>query len=215
MALPILYSFRRCPYAMRARLAIASSQIPCELREVVLKDKPAQLITLSAKATVPVLHTIDDKVIDESLDIAYWALNQNDPQQWLKSLSEQQHDQLHDLIARNDGEFKYFLDRYKYADRYPEHDEQYYREQGEKTLITLETLLNQNGCLLDESWTLADIALLPFIRQFAFVDKAWFDKAPYPHVRKWLNDFLNSDIFKQIMPKFSQWHEGDRPIIFP
>lgn len=215
MALPILYSFRRCPYAMRARLAIASSQIPCELREVVLKDKPAQLITLSAKATVPVLHTIDDKVIDESLDIAYWALNQNDPQQWLKSLSEQQHDQLHDLIARNDGEFKYFLDRYKYADRYPEHDEQYYREQGEKTLITLETLLSQNGCLLDESWTLADIALLPFIRQFAFVDKAWFDKAPYPHVRKWLNDFLNSDIFKQIMPKFSQWHEGDTPIIFP
>ena len=215
MALPILYSFRRCPYAMRARLAIASSKIPCELREVVLKDKPAQLISLSAKATVPVLHTTDGEVIDESIDIAYWALQQNDPQQWLQSLSMQQQEPLHELIALNDGEFKYFLDRYKYADRYPEHDEQYYREQGEKTLTKLETLLARNGCLLTTQWTLADIALLPFIRQFAFVDKAWFDSAPYPHVRRWLNDFLDSALFKQIMPKFAQWHEGDAPVRFP
>lgn len=215
MALPILYSFRRCPYAMRARLAIASSMIPCELREVVLKDKPAQLISLSAKATVPVLHTIDGEVIDESIDIAYWALQQNDPQQWLQSFSMQQQDQLRELIELNDGEFKYFLDRYKYADRYPEHDEQYYREQGEKTLTKLETLLARNGCLLTTQWTLADIALLPFIRQFAFVDKAWFDSAPYPHVRRWLNDFLDSALFKQIMPKFTQWHEGDAPVRFP
>lgn len=215
MALPILYSFRRCPYAMRARLAIASSQIACELREVVLKDKPAQLIALSAKATVPVLQTIDGQVIDESLDIAYWALNQNDPERWLQSLSEQQQAQLSELIELNDGEFKYFLDRYKYADRFPEYSEQYYREQGEKTLLKLEGLLSENGCLLRENWTMADIALLPFIRQFAFVDKAWFDSAPYPQLQRWLTDFLDSDAFKQIMPKFAQWHEGDTPIVFP
>jgi glutathione S-transferase len=215
MALPILYSFRRCPYAMRARLAIASSQRQCELREVVLKDKPAQLIALSPKATVPVIQTVEGQVIDESMDIAFWALNQNDPEQWLQSLSEQQHDELRELIALNDGEFKYYLDRYKYADRYPEHPEQYYREQGEKTFAKLEALLADNGCLLNERWTLADIALLPFVRQFAFVDKAWFDSAPYPHVRQWLNDFLDSKAFKQIMPKFAQWHDGDEPVIFP
>lgn len=215
MVLPILYSFRRCPYAMRARLAIASSQISCELREVVLKDKPAQLLALSAKATVPVLETVDGSVIDESIDIAYWALTQNDPAKWLQDLTEQQQKQLKELIELNDGEFKYYLDRYKYADRYPEQSEQYYREQGEKTLTKLETLLAENGCLLADSWTLADIALLPFIRQFAFVDKAWFDSAPYPHVRRWLNDFLGSEAFKQIMPKFAQWHEGDAPVIFP
>jgi glutathione S-transferase len=215
MALPVLYSFRRCPYAMRARLAIASSQRQCELREVVLKDKPAQLIALSAKATVPVLQIAEGQVIDESIDIAFWALNQNDPEHWLQSLSAQQHEQLRELIELNDSEFKYFLDRYKYADRYPEHDEEYYREQGEKTLAKLERLLAQNGCLLTTQWTLADIALLPFIRQFAFVDKAWFDSAPYPHVRRWLNDFLDSALFKQIMPKFAQWHEGDAPVIFP
>ncbi|MEC9313982.1 MAG: glutathione S-transferase, partial [Pseudomonadota bacterium] len=166
-----LYSFRRCPYAMRARLAIAQSGIQCELREVVLKDKPQQLIELSPKATVPVLLTADDKVIDESIDIAFWALAQHDPDNWYQSLTSEQHEQMLALIENNDGEFKYFLDRYKYADRYPEQDERFYREQGEKTLTRLEQLLTEHDCLLRDSWTLADIALLPFIRQFAFVDK--------------------------------------------
>lgn len=215
MVLPILYSFRRCPYAMRARLAIASSQISCELREVVLRDKPAQLLQLSAKGTVPVLQTIDSQVIDESIDIAYWALSQRDPQDWYSSLSEEQRQLTQALISQNDGEFKSYLDRYKYADRYPEYDQTYYREQGEKTLASLERLLSQNGCLLRKNWTLADIALLPFIRQFAFVDKGWFDVAPYPHVREWLQDFLDSPLFQSIMTKFEQWHEGDEPVIFP
>jgi glutathione S-transferase len=200
---------------MRARLAIASSQIPCELREVVLKDKPSQLLALSPKATVPVLQTMDGQVIDESIDIAYWALSQQDPAGWLQSLTTEQKTQLDALIELNDGEFKYYLDRYKYADRYPEHDEQYYREQGEKFLARLEALLSENGCLLTAQWTLADIALLPFIRQFAFVDKNWFDCAPYPNLQRWLNDFLDSELFKRIMPKFAQWHEGDTPVIFP
>lgn len=215
MVLPILYSFRRCPYAMRARLAIASSQISCELREVVLRDKPAQLLQLSAKGTVPVLQTIDSQVIDESIDIAYWALSQRDPQDWYSSLSEEQRQLTQALISQNDGEFKSYLDRYKYADRYPEYDQTYYREQGEKTLASLERLLSQNGCLLRKNWTLADIALLPFIRQFAFVDKGWFDVAPYPHVKEWLQDFLDSPLFLSIMTKFEQWHEGDEPVHFP
>lgn len=213
--LATLYSFRRCPYAMRARLAIAQSSIQCELREVVLKDKPQQLIELSPKATVPVLLTADDKLIDESIDIAFWALAQHDPDNWYQSLTSEQHEQMLALIENNDGEFKYFLDRYKYADRYPEQDERFYREQGEKTLTRLEQLLTEHDCLLRDSWTLADIALLPFIRQFAFVDKDWFDSAPYPRVRAWLEAFLESDLFRTVMKKYPQWQEGDEPVIFP
>lgn len=213
--LATLYSFRRCPYAMRARLAIAQSGIQCELREVVLKDKPQQLIELSPKATVPVLLTADDKVIDESIDIAFWALAQHDPDNWYQSLTSEQHEQMLALIENNDGEFKYFLDRYKYADRYPEQDERFYREQGEKTLTRLEQLLTEHDCLLRDSWTLADIALLPFIRQFAFVDKDWFDSSPYPRVRAWLEAFLESDLFRSVMKKYPQWQEGDEPVVFP
>lgn len=200
---------------MRARLAIAQSGIQCELREVVLKDKPQQLIELSPKATVPVLLTADDKVIDESIDIAFWALAQHDPDNWYQSLTSEQHEQMLALIENNDGEFKYFLDRYKYADRYPEQDERFYREQGEKTLTRLEQLLTEHDCLLRDSWTLADIALLPFIRQFAFVDKAWFDSSPYPRVRAWLEAFLESDLFRSVMKKYPQWQQGDEPVVFP
>lgn len=213
--LATLYSFRRCPYAMRARLAIAQSGISCELREVVLKDKPQKLIALSPKATVPVLLTADDKLIDESIDIAFWALTQQDPDNWYQSLSSEQHELMLALIENNDTEFKYFLDRYKYADRYPEHDARYYREQGENTLSRLEQLLTENGCLLRDSWTLADIALLPFIRQFAFVDKDWFDSAPFPRVSAWLEAFLESDLFGSVMKKYPPWQEGDEPVIFP
>ncbi|WP_438969930.1 glutathione S-transferase [Methylophaga sp.] len=212
---PILFSFRRCPYAMRARLALAASQIQCELREVVLKDKPEALLTLSDKATVPVLQTVNGDIIDESLDIMFWALNHNDPYNWYQTLDKGKKEQADNLIRHNDDEFKYYLDRYKYADRYPEHTEQYYRQQGEKTLTRLEKLLNQHGCLLQSDWTIADIALLPFIRQFAFVDKAWFEQSPYPAVRHWLDKFLQSDLFKSIMRKYPQWHAGDDIALFP
>lgn len=213
--LPLLYSFRRCPYAMRARLALASSGIQTELREVVLKDKPEALLKLSAKATVPVLQTTDGDIIDESLDILVWALKQHDPDNWYQNLNENQKKQASQLIDNNDGTFKYYLDRYKYADRYPEQTELYYRQQGEKTLAELEALLHQNGCLLTTHWTIADIALLPFIRQFAFVDKAWFEQSPYPALISWLDDFLQSALFKRIMLKYPQWHETDATTFFP
>jgi glutathione S-transferase len=215
MKYPILYSFRRCPYAMRARLALAASGIKTELREVVLKDKPAELLAVSLKATVPVLQTETGRVIDESIDIMRWALDKRDPLNWYQTLDRRQQIQCDELIANNDGDFKYYLDRYKYADRYPEHPESYYREQGEKTLKNLESLLKENGCLLTEKWTLADIALLPFIRQFALVDKDWFNTAPYPLVRDWLNHFLQSELFASVMTKYEQWHAEQPQILFP
>ncbi len=214
MTLPILYSFRRCPYAMRARLAIAYSHIQVELREVVLKDKPASLLELSPKATVPVLLTAEQTVIEESIEIMQWALNQHDPDDWYQALPEQQKQLGNELIGYNDGEFKFYLDRYKYADRFPEFTEAHYRQQGELFLQRLEELLTKHTFLLGEHLTWADMAILPFIRQFASVDKAWFDNANYPKLQQWLHTFLNSELFKQIMPKFKQWHEGDETILF-
>lgn len=214
MTQAILYSFRRCPYAMRARLAIAYSGIQVELREVVLKDKPASLIEISPKATVPVLLTTEQTVIEESIEIMEWALLKNDSENWFQQLSKQQKEHGKTLINDNDGKFKYYLDRYKYADRFPEHSEQYYREQGELFLQKLEDLLNQHRYLLDDRITWADMAILPFIRQFASVNKAWFDNAHYPKLQNWLQQFLDSELFKKIMPKFKQWHDGDEPIFF-
>ena len=214
MNTPILYSFRRCPYAMRARLAIAISAIKVELREVVLRNKPQQLIDISPKATVPVLVTSDDKVIDESLDIMHWALQQHDPNNWYQNLSDQQQQLSQQLISNNDGDFKYYLDRYKYADRYPEHTQDYYRQQGEQFLVILEQQLQQNGCLISNAMTYPDYAILPFIRQFAFADKDWFDQSPYPLIKAWLANFIDSPLFNSIMNKYPAWQHGDLPTYF-
>jgi len=210
----ILYSFRRCPYAMRARLALAVSGIQVEIREITLRDKPQAMLDLSPKGTVPVLITPDGTLVEESLDLMYWALRQSDPESWLVTAS-QQVTLTRQLIQQNDSEFKQYLDRYKYADRYPEHSEIYYRQQAEKTLVNLEKNLSTNGCLVSENITLADMAILPFIRQFALVDKDWFDSAPYPLLKVWIEKFLNSELFKSIMQKLSPWQDGDDIILFP
>jgi len=210
----ILYSFRRCPYAMRARLALAVSGIQVEIREITLRDKPRAMLDLSPKGTVPVLITPDGTLVEESLDLMYWALRQSDPESWLVTAS-QQVTLTRQLIQQNDSEFKQYLDRYKYADRYPEHSEIYYRQQAEKTLVNLEKNLSTNGCLVSENITLADMAILPFIRQFALVDKDWFDSAPYPLLKVWIEKFLNSELFKSIMQKLSPWQDGDDIILFP
>lgn len=210
----ILYSFRRCPYAMRARLAIAVSGVQVILREVALKNKPEHLLSISAKATVPVLMVAEGDIIDESLDIMHWALQRHDPDGWLK-LTPKQYKMSSQLIQSNDGEFKHWLDKYKYADRYPEHSEHYYRQQAELTLAVLEQKLTDNDFLISKHPSLADVALWPFIRQFAFVDKDWFDSAPYPHVRIWLMYFINSDLFNNIMAKVAPWQENDAPHYFP
>lgn len=205
---PILYSFRRCPYAIRARLAIKVSQIQVELREVVLAEKPKAMLAESPKGTVPVLVLSDDTVIDESKDIMFWALNQNDPDKWL-SQHQEKINEIDALITLNDNDFKRYLDHYKYADRFPEQPMEYYREQGEVFLQQLETRLSKNPFLLGDSLSMADMAIVPFIRQFAFVDKPWFDRSPYRQLQDWLENILASDLFNKVMIKQSQWKEGD------
>ena len=209
--LPILYSFRRCPYAIRARMAIAYSSIRVELREVSLANKPSAMISLSAKGTVPVLQ-LENLVIDESLDVMDWALQQSDPDKWIRAEFQAKQQQ---LIVENDTQFKFWLDRYKYWDRYPEQSQQYYRTQAQQFLQQLETMLNKNGFIFCRQITRADIAIFPFIRQFAFVDKPWFDEAPYPNLQRWLTDLLSSPLFVQVMDKLPPWKEGDCPVFFP
>jgi glutathione S-transferase len=209
--LPILYSFRRCPYAMRARMAVMQSGMICELREVVLRNKPDAMIDLSPKGTVPVLQLPDGRVLEESLDVMRWALDLNDPDGWLETYEESA-----ELILRLDGEFKDALDRYKYFVNHPEHPQSHYREQGAQFLTLLEDRLAENGGtgLFGPRMTFADFAAIPFVRQFAFVDKSWFDQAPYPLLHGWLNRVLESDLFLSVMPKYPAWKPGDGPVMF-
>jgi glutathione S-transferase len=191
-----------------------TSGINVEIREVTLNDKPPALLRISSKATVPVLITADERIIDESIDIMNWALNQSDPEKWLPSDTKEE--QLtSELTYVNDQTFKHFLDRYKYSDRYPENSELYYRQQAELTLINLEYNLTQNIYLVSNRLTMVDVALLPFIRQFAFVNKAWFDVAPYPKIQAWLEKFITSELFNSSMVKLAPWQQGDEVIYFP
>jgi len=199
--LPTLYSFRRCPYAIRARLAIKTSSVQVQLTEVSLRDKPPELLVISPKGTVPVLH-LGDQVIDESLDIMLWALDKHDPGNWLTPDGSSLDDAL-SLIRTNDETFKRHLDHYKYADRYPEHPMEHYRQQGEIFLDELNQRLVASSYLLSMKPSLADMAILPFIRQFANVDRNWFDQAPYPKLQRWLNDLLTSKLFEAVMKKHS------------
>lgn len=196
----ILYSFRRCPWAMRARLALRYAGCPVEIREVAMKNKPAELLALSPKGTVPVLDT-GAGVLEESLDIMRWALSQNDPQDWRLLADPSGAQQAEALIARNDREFKAQVNLYKYAERYPEHSRAFYRQQAEPWLIELEGLLEGRHYLLADHPSLADAALLPLMRQFAGVEPDWFAEAPYPRVRSWLQGWLESALFKAIMAR--------------
>lgn len=209
--LPLLYSFRRCPYAIRARLAIHYAQCRVVLREVLLRSKPPELVRASAKGTVPVLLLPDRRVIDESLDIMRWALDQHDPDHWLR----QDPAQTEALIATNDGPFKQALDRYKYADRFPQRAPADYRADCEVFLCALEHRLARRAFLVSDTLSLADAAILPFIRQFAGVDPHWFAQAPYPQLRRWLNEFLGAPLFTQVMDKYPVWQAGHQPIFFP
>ncbi|WP_038250352.1 glutathione S-transferase [Ghiorsea bivora] len=198
---PILYSFRRCPYAMRARFALIYAGIQLEHREIALKNKPQALLDISPKATVPVLQLGYHQIIDESLDIMLWSLQQHDPQGWLKHQAEAL-----SLIKNNDNVFKPWLDKYKYADRFPEFPQDFYRSQAELFLQKLEKQLREFTFLFAEHATLADFAIFPFVRQFAFVDKTWFDIAPYPKLQIWLNTHLESPLFEKVMQKHLLWH---------
>lgn len=208
--LPVLYSFRRCPYAMRARMALVASGAQVVLREVLLKDKPPELVEASPKATVPVLVLSDGRVIEESLDVMRWALEQNDPLSWLDDALLDS-----DWISECDGDFKHWLDRYKYAERHPEQSAEDYRKSAEGFIKKLEDQLSVSDWLGGTAANAVDVALFPFIRQFAGVDPSWWQSAPYPSVRRWLENWLNSALFSAIMIKYPRWESGQAGERFP
>jgi len=203
--LPILYSFRRCPFAMRARMALYSSRQAYVLREVLLRDKPDAMLRLSTKGTVPVLHLPDGQVIDESLDVMRWALARNDPQGWLNPPV----DEMNKLIAICDTDFKTHLDRYKYASRYDDNDPLEHRRAGERFIQDLDARLGATAYLFGEHKTLADIAIAPFVRQFALADWDWFFATPHVNAQRWLSAFIASAPFTAVMDKYDPWSPGD------
>ena len=200
----VLYSYRRCPYAMRARMALAYSGIAVEIREISLREKPASMLAISPKGTVPVLHS-EGLVIEQSYDIMKWALRQSDPEQWLSADTESLIDE---WVAKNDGPFKKLLDQYKYPDRYPD-------VQLEETLSQAVALflgpineqLKTNRYLLGPKSSLADIALFPFVRQFAMVDPDWIDQSGLNFLKQWLNEHIESHLFLSVMQKYPTWHD--------
>ena len=210
-SLPVLYSFRRCPYAMRARLGLLFADKQVALREIVLKNKPTQLLAISPKGTVPVLQLSDSTVIEESSEIMIWALKQHDPQGLLdveileKAMA---------LIDKNDTEFKPWLDRYKYADRHTEMTQTEYRKNAEVFLQILERLLTKNAYLLGGSASIADIGIMPFVRQFAHVNRDVFYRLPYPNLQRWLQYWLEQPLFVTAMTTYQTWQEGDDLIVF-
>lgn len=210
--IPILYSFRRCPYAMRARLAIAASAVRCELREIVLRDKPAAMLQASPKGTVPVLVIGDGKVIDQSLEIMLWALQQHDPEGWLKpDLAA-----MVALVEECDTHFKPHLDRYKYPQRYENAQApEIHRQRAVDWLMVLEGRLGMSDGLFGSHPALADMAIAPFVRQFVSVDADWFEAQPMPGVQRWLSRFLSSPLFEQVMQKYPVWKDGEAGVLFP
>lgn len=204
---PLLYSFRRCPYAIRARLALLASDTACIIREVKLSAKPADMLAASAKATVPVLVLPDGGVIDESLEIMRWALSRADPAGWLDNRDDQ-------LIAANDGPFKHHLDRAKYPDRHGS-DADTHCAACLDLLHPLEQRLARTPYLCGQAMGMTDAAILPFIRQFASINRESFNAHPLPHIRRWLDALVASDLFAAAMVRLSPWRTGDADLYFP
>ena len=211
--LPVLYSFRRCPYAMRARMAIRYSQTTVELREIKLSSKPAHMLAVSPKGTVPVLILPDGGILEESLDIIDWALSRYDPQDWSLRENYRLRAVAGELIQANDLVFKQQLDRYKYANRHPEHPATYYRDQALAYLYRLDRHLQQNRYLLSDHISIADIAIVPFIRQFAYVDITWFQQSDFKQLQSWLQGLIESPLFMDIMEKYPLW-DGENALFF-
>ena len=199
---------------MRSRLALKYSGIQVELREVDLNAIPDALRALVPEnPTVPVLQLPDGRIIDESWDVLLWAVREHDPDGWLGK-EECNLVPAEQWIEMNDFSFKTDLDHYKYHERHPEQTQREYRAEAEEFIRDLEDQLQQTRFLLGDKLSIADIGVLPFIRQFAFVDKAWFDQAPYPKVQAWLAAFLESDLFDSVMGKYAVWTTGDQPVLF-
>jgi glutathione S-transferase len=200
----VLYSYRRCPYAMRARMALAYSGIAVEIREISLREKPTSLLAISPKGTVPVLQS-DGLVIEQSYDIMKWALRQSDPDQWLSVQTESVIDE---WVEKNDGPFKKLLDQYKYPDRYPDISLEETLSQAMALFLgPINQQLKANPYLLGPKLSLADIALFPFVRQFAMVDPDWLDQSGLLFLKQWLNERLESPLFIGVMQKNPTWQD--------
>ena len=204
---PILYSFRRCPYAMRARLALKLNNIKVELCEIELRHKPSIMLAISPKGTVPVLQLPSGEVIDESWDIMCWVFLQNDDS--FKVTAE-----MCELIEINDGWFKDALNSYKYPEAGDIHSSEYYRTQGEQFLNQLNERLTSHKYLLSDELSIIDLAILPFVRQFANVDKSWFYQSEYEPLKKWCDEFSHSDLLESIMHKYVPWNEHEAGVEF-
>ncbi|MCK7611643.1 glutathione S-transferase [Roseibium sediminicola] len=210
---PILYSFRRCPYAIRARLAITASGQRVELREIVLRDKAPEFLETSPSATVPCLKD-GGSVLDESLDIMLWALKKSDPDAWLLPEAGTLAEVL-DLIGTCDGPFKRHLDRYKYDTRYADADKDTERGRASEFLWLINGRLAEHPWLFGSRACLADFAILPFVRQFANADRDWFDRQDWSALKGWLAAFETSDRFQAVMAKWPRWQSGDEQTLFP
>ena len=200
---PVLYSFRRCPYAMRARLALDASGLEVEHREILLRAKPQAMLEVSEKGTVPILVLDDGRVIDESLDVMLWALDRIDPEHWLEGRETSL-----DLIATCDGEFKPHLDRYKYATRYDDADPLEHRAAASEFLTLLDGRLQVGLSLTGDTDRLADFGIFPFVRQFANTDRDWFEAQSWAALKAWLDRHLESDRFARVMVKHPLWSDG-------
>ncbi|MBT1443930.1 glutathione S-transferase [Shewanella sp. JM162201] len=207
-SLPLLFSFRRCPYAMRARMALILCRVQVKVLEISLKAKPAALVAANPRGTVPVLLMPDGSALCESLEIMLWASAQTADSTMKAQLRTNEAAALA-LIKRNDSDFKPWLDKYKYFDRHPEHSQQYYREQAGEFLTELEQSLLQTPWLLGDKPGLADIGIFPFVRQFAAVDSNWFATAPYPALRQWLERLLATPAFDACMYKYPESPEAE------
>lgn len=220
-SLPILYSLRNCPFAMRARMAIYKAQISVELRDLVLSNKPVEMLNASPKGTVPVVVLSTGSVIEESLDVMLWALTENDPHNLLRdteplnnTISLVNKSDIVELVTKYDQQFKPCLEAYKCAKRYHESNLIECREACEIYIQELEQGLAKHRFILDNQESMADIALLPFIRQFAKVERSWYLSSRYVNVRRWLNAYLQSAVFNKVMTKYPLWQAGQEPEVF-
>lgn len=209
---PILYSFRRCPYAIRARYTLSLLNIKVEIREVVLRNKPEALLALGGRSSVPQMICEQGTRYPESMDIIRWAMTKK---QNANIYSEQQENEIAAWLFQTDHRFKVWLDKYKYADRHPAHSQAYYRSQAERFLRRLESKLSKQAFLLGDEMSMADVLVFPFIRQFRGVDNAWFDQSQYLNVRSWLKQIIEDEAFEKVMIKLPPWQEGDEPRYFP
>ncbi|MEZ8037315.1 glutathione S-transferase [Vibrio crassostreae] len=212
--LPILYSLRRCPYAMRGRMGIALSQQKVLLREVITKDKPSELLASSPKGTVPVLVLPNGQVIEQSLDVMNWALQQNDPQDLLRSSEPILSEQVQQLIKTNDEEFISYLEKYRASVRYRNIDVEQRRQACETFISQLEARLTDQPYFFGETPSLADFAVMPFVSQFVRVEKKWFVKSEYQNVGRWLRAHLESKLYTQVMKQYPLWNETKQDCLF-